>query len=324
MKGNRPRVCVVGSLVADLVFRVRRRPEPGETLSGAEFGLFLGGKGFNQAVGAGRLGAEVTMVGRVGQDHFGDLFLAKMRAEGMTTEFIARDPAAGTGVASPIVTDGGENSIVGAPRANMKMTVEQVEQVRAAIAAADILLLQFEIPQECSWLAAAIARENGTLVQLDPAPAHFSPTGRTGPTWPTDYIVPNENEVQMLAGGQTVEKWARAELAGGAKAAVVSMGVYGAVVHDARGVRQHPAYSISAVDTTGAGDAFRAGMAVRLAEGASIDEAVKFANACGALACLTLGAEPSMPMRRAVEDLMTRKGPSAEGPSDRAEEQRWR
>jgi ribokinase len=291
-------------MIADLVFRVRHRPEPGETLHGAEFNLFLGGKGFNQAVGARRLGAEAIMVGRVGQDYFGDLFLAKMQAEGMTTEFISRDPGTGTGVASPVVTDDGENSIVGAPRANMKMTTEQVEQARAAIAAADILLLQFEIPQECSLLAAAIARESGTLVQLDPAPVHLSPTGQTGPTWPADYIVPNEVEAQMLAAKQTVEKWAQAEMAAGAKAVVVSMGVYGAVIHDSQGTRQHPAYSIDAVDTTGAGDAFRAGLAVRLAEGAAIDEAAQFANAGGALACLTPGAEPSMPTRAAVEAFM--------------------
>lgn len=307
MKGDRPRVCVVGSMIADLVFRVRHRPEPGETLHGAEFDLFLGGKGFNQAVCAKRLGADVTMVGRVGQDYFGDLFLAKMAAEGMAVGFVERDGGTGTGVASPVVYEDGQNSIVGSPRANMKMTAGQVEQARAAIAAADSLLLQFEIPQECSLMAAVIARENGTLVQVDPAPAHLIPPGSVrglqpgGLTCRADYVVPNESEARALAGGEGIETWAAGQLAAGVKAVVMTMGVYGAVIHDALGTRQHSAYSIDAVDTTGAGDAFRAGMAVRLAEGAAVDEAVRFANACGALACLTPGAEPSMPAREAVE-----------------------
>lgn len=305
MKGRRPRVCVVGSMIADLVFRVPRRPAPGETLSGAEFGLFAGGKGFNQAVCARRLGADVTMVGRVGQDHFGDLFLARLVAEGMTTRFVARDDNAGTGVAAPIVSQTGENAIVGAPRANMRLTVEQVEAAREEIAAADVLLLQFEIPAACSILAAEMARAGGTLVQLDPAPAHLGLANPSDLTERADYVVPNEIEARMLAGTQSVEDWAKARLAAGVKAVVVSLGAAGAVVHDPTGVRAHPAYPVEAVDTTGAGDAFRAGMAVRLVEGAGIDNAVRFANACGALACRVLGAEPSMPSRPAVEEFLS-------------------
>ena len=136
MKGNRPRVCVVGSFVIDLVFRVTRRPGPGETMLARDFGMFLGGKGFNQAVAARRLGADVSMVGRVGKDQFGDMFASKLEQEGIDSGRVTRDPEAGTAIASPVIDASGENSIIVAPRANMRVTPDDVlaaeEQLGAA------------------------------------------------------------------------------------------------------------------------------------------------------------------------------------------------
>lgn len=307
--GGRPRIAVVGSMVMDLVFRAKTRPRPGETLQGDDFQMFLGGKGFNQAVACHRLGAEVTLIGRIGSDRFGDMFLEKLAHEGISSEHISRDPEVGTAVASPVVFPDGQNSIIGVPRANLRLSAEQVQAAEPAIAAADLLMLQFEVAPAASAQGAEIARSHGRLVLLDPAPAHLEPNATN---WPVDYLAPNEVEAEMLAGRidpssmrpdsgkQGIDRWAQAQLNAGLKAVVMSIGVYGAVVYDKLGYRSFPGFTIQAVDSTGAGDAFRAGLAVMLAQGRDIDDAVRFANACGALACTVMGAEPSMPRAEAV------------------------
>jgi len=288
-------------MVMDLVFRVEKRPRPGETMPGNEFGMFLGGKGFNQAVGCRRLGAEVTMVGRVGTDYFGDRFIEKLAEEGIDANLVTRDNTTGTGVACPIIDATGENSIIGVPRANMRITAADVDAASAAIQAADILLLQFEIPIEASRRAAEIAHAGGTLVQLDPAPVHH---GARGLGVQVDYIVPNEVEAHMLTNMAAPAEWGSNLMTEVRQAVVISLGSAGAAVYDGCGLRSFPAHRVKVVDTTGAGDAFRAGLAVMLAQGRPLDEAVRFANACGALACTVLGAEPSMPRLDAVEKLL--------------------
>lgn len=301
MKGPTPRVTVVGSLVMDLVFRAERRPRPGETLLGNGFEMFLGGKGFNQAIGCRRLGAEVTMVGRVGRDRFGQQFLEQCRSEAVDAEFVFEDAEAGTGVASPVIFADGQNSIIGVPRANMRLTTDDVDAAEDRIARSDVLMLQFEVTPAASKRAAEIARRHGTTVLLDPAPVHGQAESRE---WPIDYLVPNEVEAAMLTKGGGPEEWGRTLLDSGVRAVVISLGARGALAVSSRGVRELPALPVDVLDSTGAGDAFRAGLAVRLAEGATTDDAVRFANACGALACTVLGAEPSMPTRAAVESLL--------------------
>jgi len=290
--------------MADLVFRVKRLPRPGESMPGDEFGLFLGGKGFNQAIACHRLGAEVTMVGRLGKDYFGELFLKKMAEEGMSAGFVRQDEEVGTGVACPIVDESGQNAIIGIARANLRIDIEQVEAAREELESADVLMLQFEIPYPVSFRAGAIAKKAGALVMLDPAPIHLSEPVVDSPV---DFIVPNEIEASELAQGRTVTEWAEAELARGRKGIVVSIGADGALVFDQDGRRYFPAFKVRVVDSTGAGDAFRAGLAVSLTEGKSLDQAVRFANACGALACTVLGAEPSMPRREAVEEFLLKQ-----------------
>jgi ribokinase len=303
MKGSRPRVCVVGSFVIDLVFKVTRRPGPGETMLADDFGMFLGGKGFNQAVAARRLGADVSMVGRVGGDPFGDMFMAKLEQEGIDSSHVARDPEAGTAIASPIIDASGENSIIAAPRANMRVTTEDVDAATDAIAAADVLMLQFEIPTESSRRAAEIARKHETVVLLDPAPVEH---GFERFAAPIDYIVPNEVEAHMLTGRMTPEEAGAVLLPETRRGVVISLGEQGAMAVDRAELSRFPAHKVKVVDTTGAGDAFRAGLAVKIAEGLSLDEAVRFANACGALACTVMGAEPSMPRRDKVESHLVR------------------
>lgn len=298
MKNKRAKVCVVGSFMTDLVFKVKRFPRPGESMSGDGFGLFLGGKGFNQAVAAHRLGAEVVMVGKVGMDYFGELFLKKMKEEKMRTEFVAVEPEAHTGVACPMIDISGQNAIIGVAGANLRLEEEQVRMAKSEIESADVLMLQFEIPYRVSFQATSIARNAGTLVFLDPAPFHKieQPVKE-----PVDYIVPNEVEAAELAGEMAIDTWAETEIKSGRRAVIVSVGADGAVVYDEKGKRQLAPFKVKVVDSTGAGDAFRAGLAVSIAEGKGLQEAVRFANACGALACTVLGAEPSMPRREDVE-----------------------
>jgi ribokinase len=320
MKGSRPRVCVVGSFVMDLVFKVRHRPEPGETMLADDFGMFLGGKGFNQAVGARRLGADVCIVGRVGRDPFGDMFVAKLEQEGICLSGVTRDAESGTAIATPVVDEKGQNSIIAAPRANMRVTPDDVRATEEQIAEADVLMLQFEIPPASSRTAAKIAHDHGTIVMLDPAPVshgNLSVSRSLDPSIPSsvldhsttrpldhfhiDYLVPNEIEAHLLTGKMTPEEAAAVLLPETRRGVVISLGEEGALAVDRDALRRYPAHSVNVCDTTGAGDAFRAGLAVRIAEGSSLDEAVRFASACGALACTVMGAEPSMPKREAVE-----------------------
>jgi len=307
MKGSSPKIVVVGSMVMDLVFRARYRPRPGETLPGEEFEMFLGGKGFNQAICCSRLGVETTMLGRVGTDRFGDMFLDRLKREGMKTDFVQRDKEIGTGVASPLVFPNGENSIIGVPRANLRLSVEEVEAAEPVIASADLLLLQFEVNPQASRRAAELAQHHSTRVMLDPAPAHLS--GASG-DWPVDYLVPNEVEANMLAEGESPEEWARVLFTSDRRAVVISLGEKGALAIDKDGLRSHAGFRVQVKDTTGAGDAFRAGLATKLAQDEQLDDAVRYANACGALACTVAGAEPSMPTWDAVRSFLARAVPA--------------
>ena len=295
---------MVGSFVIDLVFKVKRRPGPGETMLADDFGMFLGGKGFNQAVAARRLGAEVSMVGRVGKDQFGDMFLKKLEQEGIDSGRVTRDPEAGTAIASPIIDASGQNSIIAAPRANMRVTPDDVRAAEGQIAAADVLMLQFEIPPATSRTAAEIVRKHDTIIFLDPAPVEH---GFERFAAPIDYIVPNEIEAHMLTGRMTPEEAAAVLLPETRRGVVISLGDQGAMAVDRAALNRFPAHTVKVVDTTGAGDAFRAGLAVKIAEGSGLDEAVRFANACGALACTIMGAEPSMPRRDTVERFLARE-----------------
>jgi len=305
------------------VFKVKRRPGPGETMLADEFGMFLGGKGFNQAIGARRLGADVCIAGRVGRDPFGDMFVAKLEQEGICLSGVTRDADAGTAIATPVVDEKGQNSIIAAPRANMRVTLDDMQATEEQIAFADILMLQFEIPIAASRHAAEIAGKHGTLVLLDPAPvSHGNHSVSRSPDpsipssaldhWTTrpldhfyiDYLVPNEIEAHMLTGRMTPEETGAVLLPETRRGVVISLGEQGAMAVDRDALHHFPAHKVNVVDTTGAGDAFRAGLAVKIAEGSSLDDAVRFANACGALACTVMGAEPSMPRLDAVERLL--------------------
>ena len=197
MDKQNSKVVVVGSFNMDLVVKAGRRPQTGETLMGEEFGMFIGGKGSNQAIAAARLGADVTMIGRLGADLFGDTLRAAHTEEGICTDNVIRDTEVGTGVASILIDADGDNSIVLVPQANMRLTVADIEQASESIATADVLLLQLEVPISASQRAAEIAKSNGATVVLNPAPAQELPDDFLAQV---DILTPNEVETESLSG----------------------------------------------------------------------------------------------------------------------------
>ena len=299
-------VTVVGSFMYDLVAIVPRRPKTGETLVGNTFGMFLGGKGANQAIAASRAGSKVTMVGRLGNDFFGKQFLEKFSREGINTDFVTQDDENGTGVAMPLIDASGDNSIVIIPQANMALTVENINQAQSTIADADVLVMQCEVPMDANQRAAEIAKQNDTLVILNPAPAQLIPEQILKLA---DIIIPNEIETETLTGLPTkteneVLVAGRNLLSKGVETVILTLGDRGSLLLNEDGEKLIPAFDVSVVDTTAAGDSFCGVLAASLANGKSINLSVKIANAAGALAVTKLGAEPSLPQRDAIDDLL--------------------
>ncbi len=294
-------ILVVGSLNMDLVVRAPRFPAPGETISGEDLAIIPGGKGANQAVAAARLGAQVSMLGRVGNDVFGQSLLDNLTRNKVDTSRVQRDAAA-TGTATIIVDAHGQNSIVLSPGANAKVTPNDV----ADLPDAKILLLQFEILAETVTVAAQGAREKGMIVIVNPAPAR-----KVAPEFLrlTDILVPNELELSLLADrpvtdSTSAEAAARQLIAQGAEMVIVTRGEYGALTVTKNDSYHVPAFQVDVMDTTAAGDAFIGGLAVSLAEDKPIREALTVANACGALATTKFGAQPSLSTREEVDNFL--------------------
>jgi ribokinase len=299
-------VVVAGSLMMDLVVRTPHRPKRGETVFGTGFDMFLGGKGFNQAVAARRLGASVSMVGRVGRDSFGHALREALQREGIDDGGLSADLKTGTGVAIPIIEPSGENSIICVPRSNMCLTSAEVERSRAVIEQARVLLLQLEIPVEASLAAARLAVRAGARVLLNTAPVGEVPDELRRMV---DVLIANEPEATALTGVpvRSVDDAldaARRLRARADQIGIVTLGERGAVLCTNDRNLYQPAHAVSVCDTTGAGDAFCAAFAVRLAECDDVVEALAWGNAAGGCAVTTLGAEPSLPTRAAVLALL--------------------
>ena len=304
------RMVVLGGINIDLVVRTPRFPRPGETVVGRDFFTTPGGKGANQAVACARLGARTALVGRVGADLFGPGLLRDLGAEGVDTAGVATDPEAPSGVALIAVDDRGQNQIIQAPGANARCGPGEVEAVARALEGADLLLLQLEVPPEVSLESARRARAKGVGVVFNPAPAKPFPPALLDLT---DWLTPNETEAEALvgfpvAGPGDAERAVRALLERAPlRGVVVTLGEQGAVWGTREGEGYVPAFPVQAVDTVGAGDAFTAGLAVALAEGLLLAEAVRFACACGAVCVTRPGAQVSMPRREEVDALL--RGP---------------
>jgi ribokinase len=303
-----PHVVVVGSINMDLVARMARLPRTGETIHGDCFQTIPGGKGANQAVAAARLGARVTLIGRVGDDAFGELLRQSLQAFGVCTDHVITSVGCASGVALISVASSGANSIVVIAGANGQLTPEDVISRTDVIASADALIVQLETPVETVVAAVEIARRFHVRTVLDPAPAPSGPLPEALRT--VDLISPNQTEAEALTQipvetVESAEQAARSLQRGGAREVVIKLGERGAIVCMADGrMEQIPASKANIVDTTAAGDAFTAGLTVALAEGRSLTDAARFGCAAGTLACTVFGAQPAMPSRADVDRFM--------------------
>jgi len=300
-------VTVVGSFNQDLVVVTPRMPVKGETILGERYQTGPGGKGANQAVAAARLGADVAMVVKLGTDDIGDRAQANLVAEGVSSDYVLRTDETHTGVAFIIVDADGENMIVVAPGSNTLLSPEDVDAGRTAITDADVLLVELESPLETVQRALEVAREAGVRTILNPAPGQPLATEMLELV---DVLTPNETETELIA-GMPVTNVAEAEAAGrhllaqGVGTVIVTLGAKGALIVSPGGVQRVPGHVVDVVDTTGAGDAFNGAIAVALAEGKTVVDAVAFANAAAALQVTKFGTAPAMPYRDEVERLLT-------------------
>jgi ribokinase len=302
------KIAVVGSLNIDLVIRTNKIPQPGETVLGGELSTTPGGKGANQAVAAARLGAEVAMVGRVGNDVVAGQLKNNLAQFGVDLAHVKDSDGFASGLALIVVDNAGQNTIVVAAGANGRLTPGDVEAAAGAIRSADVLLLQLEIPLQAVVRAAQIAQKHDTRVVLNPAPAQPLPEELLALV---DVLIPNESESALLADmpvqsrGECVMAAARL-LSFGIGTVILTLGSQGALLTQAERRLFFPAFRADqVVDTTAAGDAFVGGLATALAEGRSMVAAIPWGNAAGAISVTRAGAQPSLPSRADVESLLS-------------------
>lgn len=304
-------IIVFGSINMDLVAKTPRLPVAGETLQGYQFFTAPGGKGANQAVASAQLGIPTYLVGRLGNDDFGNQLRHGLQAAGVHTDGILVDDAASSGVAVIAVDDAGENNIIIIPGTNGRVNQQDVERLTYLLAGAAALLLQLEIPLPAVLAAAQAARKVGVPVILDPAPAQ-------GDILPELYslvniITPNEVEASQLVGfpvdGQEAAAKASAELRQrGVSTVIVKLGAQGVFCATEKETFFVPAFSVQAIDTVAAGDAFNGGLAAALAEGRPLREAVLWGAAAGAISATKAGAQPSLPDRETFNRFLRERG----------------
>jgi len=300
-----PKIVVVGSANTDFVLRVPQLPSKGESVLGDQFSIVRGGKGANQAVAAARLGAKVTLVARLGSDSFGNDSLAAYRQEGILTDFIVQDPEISSGVALILVDPQGDNTVSIYPGANGLLTVQNVQAAREAIREADCLLVQLEIPLETVRAALQIAHNSHVRTILNPAPARKLPADILELV---DTLTPNETEGAILA-GQDPSKANQDSLPRLASIIdvpnlVVTLGSKGACILKNGEPTYISSFPITPVDTTASGDAFNGALAVALARGENLSQAVRYANAAGAITATRPGAQPSLQTREELDRFM--------------------
>ena len=308
------RIVVVGSSNTDMTIKAPRLPRPGETILGGEFLMTAGGKGANQAVAAARAldprsRGEIVFIARVGDDIFGRKALEAFKREGIVSDHILKDPDAPSGVALITVDSRGENTITVAPGANARISPRDVDAAGHLIASASVLLMPLEVPMETIHRAVEIASTRGVRVIINPAPAQ--PILGSDLLHHVSILTPNETETEILTGiridhEKDLPAAADALLAIGLEAVLITMGSRGVYAASADLRELVPAFEVEPVDTTAAGDVFSGTLAVAFAEGKSLAEAARFANAAAALSVTKMGAQPSAPRRAEIDDFLRR------------------
>ena len=301
-------VVVVGSTNFDLVVKASRLPREGETLLVENLQFFPGGKGANQAVAVARMGAKASFLSCVGEDIIGDFLIRDLESSGIDTAWVKRTSQRSTGCAFIMVFPDGNNCITVDPAANLVLTPADVERAREVIERADAVASVLEVPLEVVEAAFRVARKSGTLTVLDAGPPRHVPPEILRLA---DIVSPNETELAELTGAEVSSRAAAREaaeklLAQGVQIVVLKLGSDGSMLVTPQGARHFPAHHVNAVDPTAAGDAFTAAFTVEYAGGTGIEDAIRFANAAGALAATKLGAQASLPMRHEVEAFLAR------------------
>lgn len=296
-----PSVCVVGSINLDMNAYVHRFPRPGETLHGGRFTTGYGGKGANQAVMVARLGGSISMVGRVGDDIFGQDMRRNLAGEGIDARFVFESAGVSSGVAVITVDDNGQNTIIVIAGANGLVTPDDVAAAQPAIVGARVLLCQMEVPMAANLAALRLARTAGVTTIFNSAPVSGEVPAEVYRL--TDIFCPNETEAELLTGIE-VRTQDDARLAAsiilerGARAALITLGARGCLYVSADGADDVvPTVEVNAVDTTGAGDAFVGSLGYFLAAGVTLRTAIERANAIAAISVQSLGTQASYPRR---------------------------
>lgn len=301
------KVCVIGSSNTDMILKLSRVPVPGETIIGGAFSTAAGGKGANQAVAAARAGGSVAFIARVGNDAFGRQAVDGFEKEGIDVAAISVDDDETSGVALIFVGEDGENSIGVASGANACLSEADAERHRSIIEGSDVVLVQLETPVATIETAARMASEAGRTVILNPAPATALPDSLLAKV---SIITPNETEAELLTGIKVdsdhgIREAATALHRKGIPVVIITLGKRGVFLSGVGGEAYVPAHEVrDVVDTTAAGDTFNGALAVAIAEGKSVMEAVRFANAAAAISVTRLGAQPSAPHREEISGLL--------------------
>ena len=306
MRVSRPKILVVGSLHMDLTVKAETIPRIGETVLGKEFKMAPGGKGANQAVAAAKLGSEVTIVGRVGADFYGDRLIENAEHYGINTEFVVRDPETYTGIALIMVDKKGNNIISVAQGADSRCATEDVDKAENTLRTSDVLLVQLEIPISVVEYAVRKASRYGVRTILNPAPAHKLSKRIMHDAF---ILTPNEREAELLSGLRITDidsarKAAKRIVEEGTRNVVLTIGKKGAILATREEIVHVPAPPVKAIDTTGAGDAFCAALAVSVSSGRNLKESVGFANWAGAYATTKVGAQEALPLLKELRRFM--------------------
>ena len=295
---NPTEIVVVGSNMIDLLSKISRLPKMGETLAGNSFHLGFGGKGANQAVMASRLGASVGIVTKVGDDIFGPLTKENFKKNNISTEFVYEGKNISSGVAPIFVDEEGRNLIVIVPGANLELQPREVRGAAKLITGAKIVISQLEIPDAAILEAFYIAKKGGAQTILNPAPAREISIDLIKMT---DILVPNESEAELLTGilikgKESAEEAAQILTEFGAKNVILTLGEQGVLLCTKDGAKEFPAFSVEAIDTTGAGDAFIGGLAYAIVKGNNLSSSIRFAIKCAAVSVTRMGTQSSFPI----------------------------
>lgn len=307
------KVCILGSINMDMVISINKMPLIGETIFSDDFKLAHGGKGANQAVASKRLGADVYMISKVGQDAYGNQIVNSLQEENINVTNVFRDNSKPTGTAIITVDNDGNNSIIVVPGANMNLNLEEIDKCKEVIANSDIIVAQFETPIEVTIEVFKFARENEVITILNPAPAKKIPDELLKYT---DIIVPNETEATTLTGVnvqdlESAKQAANIFLDKNVKYVIITLGNKGAALISKENGILNPAYKVNVVDSTAAGDSFIGAISTKLRKDnfdiKSLEEAIKFANKVSAITVQREGAQPSIPFLKEISSIYKEK-----------------